>query len=267
MSKKKRHPVVQAARVLGWIVLGALVGFLLLVVFASLIFPTGAHLVIFHLAAGFAFFLTDRIQLISADAGTWGPGLVAFFLGLGVVHRLMGAWAAKRAKPWTIGSTLCLGALLPILFAISFLIPGILLQLETLREVRVFEDRDRRATFMVIRMRDVALELFMAADSTDGRFPESLEDLPESAKQALDRLALVMSDGSGLLEPPIYLGAGTSESSDPELPLLISPVFSDKGRPMRCVATLGMGVIRIHDMDTEAWIEKALAARAAEPEG
>ena len=92
-----------------------------------------------HLTVGFYFFLRENLPAISSDAGTWGPGLGAFLTAVLVSHFYLRAWAAKRNRRWSFGTTFCLLLIVPVLFVISFLVPGVLLQAGLLRDVPWFE--------------------------------------------------------------------------------------------------------------------------------
>ncbi len=94
----------------------------------------GYDLVWWHLVAGFVLFLRDSLAAGSYDAGTWGPGVAAFVIALLIAHRFLSAWAVRTKRHWSFWTSLCLMLLLPALFTIAFIIPGILLQWEVLRE-------------------------------------------------------------------------------------------------------------------------------------
>jgi hypothetical protein len=95
---------------------------------------SGNDLIVERLVTGFWRFLGRNIPLISWNAATWGLGLGAFVLGVVLVHRWLASWAARTGRPWSWVTSFCLVALLPVLFVISFIVPGVLLQWEILRE-------------------------------------------------------------------------------------------------------------------------------------
>lgn len=99
----------------------------------------GYHLLLFRLISGFCFFLWENLPVISWDAGTWGPGLGAFLLAMVMVHLFLRKRFVEKNRHWSFTSTFCLMSLLPVLFAISFIVPGVLLQWELLRQVAWFE--------------------------------------------------------------------------------------------------------------------------------
>lgn len=121
-------------RMVGWI-LGLGVGGLLVVLTCGMFAKTGGLLLIFRLLAGFYFFLRENLPAITYDAGTFGPGVAAFGIATLMLHRLCAKWAVRTARPWSFGTSLCLALIVPVLFVISFIVPGVLLQWEMLRQV------------------------------------------------------------------------------------------------------------------------------------
>lgn len=104
--------------------------------------PFGGHdLLLVEFISGFYFFLQENLPAISWDAGTWGPGVGAFLLAMVVAHRFLRAWCDKTNRHWSFASTFCLMLLLPVLFTISFIVPGVLLQWEFLRQIPWIEVR------------------------------------------------------------------------------------------------------------------------------
>jgi hypothetical protein len=108
---------------------------------------------------------------------------VAFGLALVVGHFFLSGWAKKRHRSWSAGSTLCAGLVLPLLFGISFLVPGVLLQVEMLGEMRWFS-RERGKTMVVYHMKNLHLAAWSKGlDEPGGKFPDWPEDLtPEELK-------------------------------------------------------------------------------------
>lgn len=126
-------------RVFGFIVrigLGLFLTANLLAIFAPF---DGYDLVLLELITGFWFFLSRNLPSMSWDVGTWGPGLGAFLLATVFSHRFLARWAARTNRHWNFGTSLCLALMVPVLFVISFIVPGVLLQLEVLRQVPWFE--------------------------------------------------------------------------------------------------------------------------------
>ncbi len=95
----------------------------------------GYHLLLARFLSGFWFFLRDHFPAISWDAGTWGPGLAAFLIAALFAHRILSAWAAGTNRHWTLATSLCVALVVPVLFVIAFIVPGVLLQWEMLRQV------------------------------------------------------------------------------------------------------------------------------------
>ena len=215
--------------------------------------------IIWRLLTGFASFLRVNLPRISSDAGTWGPGLAAFGLALVVGHFFLRGWARKRNRPWSAGSTLCAGLVLPLLFAISFLVPGVLLQVERLAEVRWFGVRSSESSSMGMRLWSLYADL-LSVEEAYGRFPDSLEELVDWYR--VPRASSLWMGGTGEVpaEPPIYFGAGLTSESDPSLPLLISPRYLKNDAKMRQVLSVGGEMREIRDEEVDAWIDKAMAA-------
>lgn len=54
---------------------------------------------------------------------------MAFFLALVIAHRFLRQYALRRNRSWCLVSTACLGLFLPVVFAVAFIVPGIVLQM------------------------------------------------------------------------------------------------------------------------------------------
>lgn len=118
------------------IIIVLVVGFFLLLNFLYMLSPFGGYdLLLIQFVTGFWNFLGNNLFMISADAGTWGPGLGSFMLALGLSHRFLAKWAAKNCRPWSFATSFCLMLVIPVLFVIAFIVPGVLLQWEILRQV------------------------------------------------------------------------------------------------------------------------------------
>ena len=239
----------------------ATVGVLLVLVFMiAMAGGFGFFEVIWRLLTGFASFLQVNLPRISADAGTWGPGLAAFGLALVVGHFFLRGWAKKRNRPWSAVSTLCAGLVLPLLFAISFLVPGVLLQVELLNEMKWFERRRDPEALLKHQLRSLGMALF-AYDEVNGRLPDSLDELAELEFFSSPSVLLASGEGGSPPEPPIYLGRWLTMDSDGSLPLLISPSYSKNGATVRQVLTMGSEFLEIRDEEVDASIDKAMTAR------
>ncbi len=248
-------------RRIGTIFLGCLVafGFLAFVLLTVMMGGGVGYLqVAWHLAVGSVYFLQENLPKISADAGTWAPGLAAFFLALVTGHFLARSWADRRGKAWKPSDTFALGAVLPLLFAVSFLVPGTFLQLSMLGKSPWFARERSERTYATWKLKELGTPLMEAA-SDDGRFPDSLEVLVE--RGLVDRPDLIQPEqGRDVpIEPVIYLGNGLSLESDPSLPLLISPRYSERGVMQRMVLTVGYETLAMRDDELDAWIDKAMA--------
>ena len=113
-----------------------LMGVGLLLVILQIVSPYGGYdLLLFQFVTGFWFFLRENLPAMSFDAGTWGPGIGAFLLATILAHRFLTAWAVRTNRHWSFATTFCLALTVPVLFVISFIVPGVLLQWEILRQV------------------------------------------------------------------------------------------------------------------------------------
>lgn len=118
-------------RILLWI-LGVFV--LIVVTLNALDWRTGQDLVFERFVFGFWHFLAANIPSISWNAATWGPGLGAFLIATIFLHRWLSRWASWTGRRWSFATSFCLVSLVPVLFVISFIVPGVLLQWEALGE-------------------------------------------------------------------------------------------------------------------------------------
>lgn len=119
-----------------------LLGFGLLWVLLQITSPFGGYdLLLLRFVAGFWFFLSENLNAMSSDAGTWGPGLGAFLLVTVFAHRFLARWASRTNRHWSFATTFCLALIVPVLFVIAFIVPGVLLQWEILRQVHWIEIR------------------------------------------------------------------------------------------------------------------------------
>lgn len=124
----------QFLRFLGVIAL-ICVGLIVMVNLLYMLSPFGGYDLLFgELIGGFWFFLRENLPAMSFDAGTWGPGLGAFLLAMIGAHRFLTAWAARTNRHWSFATTFCLLLAVPVMFVISFIVPGVLLQWELLRQ-------------------------------------------------------------------------------------------------------------------------------------
>ncbi|MCW1912578.1 hypothetical protein OJ996_03265 [Luteolibacter sp. GHJ8] len=209
---------------------------------------------------GFYFFLRENLPRISSNAATWVPGIGAFFFGTVGIHLLFAKQAKRRGLPWCFGTSFALASIVPALFVIAFLVPGILLQLRAIaRDPDWFRRESSIASSLIVHdYQRIGIGLFEYSSEHEGRFPDSLEAL---AQQSEGGEAMLYLKG----EPPIYLGIGLTERSDPGLPLLISPEFSDRGIARRLVRTVGWDEKFIPSAEADVWISRALEARRKLP--
>jgi hypothetical protein len=236
-------------------------GFLMIGLLVVMIFLAPLHLFAFleaawHLATGFTGFLKQNVARISYDAGTWAPGLAAFVLALAVGHCWLARWAVRKNRPWGIGSTLCAGLVLPVLFITAFLIPGAILQVRELAQVKWFERGYGSASSEAARQaRDIAMAAFLGSDdSAQGEFPGSWEELRAGELLPINGERLRMP---GLpAEPPLYLGGVLTPEADASLPLVISSPFRRDGLVWRWVVTVGLDAHEIRDDEVDGWLRR-----------
>lgn len=95
---------------------------------------SGNDLILERFITGFWHFLAANIPAISWNAATWEPGLGAFLVAVVLLHRWLSRWASRTGRPWSFATSFCFVLLVPVLFVISFIVPGVLLQWEALRE-------------------------------------------------------------------------------------------------------------------------------------
>jgi hypothetical protein len=243
-----------------WTVNGLVGGFVLLAVLAGLVSSGPGFLdAVFHLVAGCWFFLREKLPTVSSDAGTWGPGVVAWMVALAVGHRFLRNWAAARGCQWRATTTACLGLVLPVLFVISFIVPGILLQVDGLRGERWFNRSSMKlSSWVMLELRNRAQACAaLANESTDGKYPDSLDAL--AARDLVRGRLLDFSDDPNTpAEPPLYLGAGYTRDTAGDAPLAISPRYHERGSWQRIVVTVDGSMIVIQDDEVDAWLDRVV---------
>ncbi|QJE96715.1 hypothetical protein [Luteolibacter luteus] len=263
MSKATTSQRVQ--QIIVAIILCFLVGMFLLFLAIPFLYFTGIAQVLWRLVTGWIFFLNDHLPRMSTNAATWVPGVLALIIAAAVGHGFLRAWAKRREKRWSLGSTLALAMIVPVLFVISFLVPGIILQGTQLAGVKwVHHSPSRPGWTQGSMVSDFWLELVSTATKQDEPpwpFPNSLAELETVKRGAWIRMATDFRDPAPP-ELPIYLGAGFSADSDPGLPLLISARFASEQGFSRYVKTIGGKQIMIRDAETDQWIQRSLDARA-----
>jgi hypothetical protein len=83
-------------------------------------------------ATGSYYFLAANLPRISANADTLIPGIGAYLIATLAAHRMIAGFHQRRGRTWPFSNTCCLAALLPVLFIIAFLVPGVILLLNLL---------------------------------------------------------------------------------------------------------------------------------------
>lgn len=87
-----------------------------------------------EILTGFHSFLRDNLPAVSWNRETWLPGTVAFLMLPFAIHFVAKPWARRSNRHWSFGSSICIALLIPALFAISLIVPGILTQWDALRQ-------------------------------------------------------------------------------------------------------------------------------------
>lgn len=248
--------------------IGILFGLFVLLFLLALGTQFGGTQVLFELIGGFVFFLKAKVPLISPNPATWVPGVAALVLAAVGIHLFLRPWAVKRGKRWPVGNSLALAAVIPVLFVIAFLVPGILLQVQGLSGTRWFyREQGKGHSSAQELVKGYQIAAFEYAVDHDDKFPETEAELPVSSWIR----SLRDSDDRGRhywdrdlpREPVIYLGAGLTIESEGSLALAISPPFSGHEGRARYVATIGSEVILIRADEADAWIQRSLDARQA----
>ena len=90
-------------------------------------FPSQTWHVLSRFLTGFVRFLARNIPAMSPNAATWVPGVVAFAIATAVLHRLLAGPLRRRLGTWRVSHTISLAMVLPVLFIIAFIVPGIIL--------------------------------------------------------------------------------------------------------------------------------------------
>jgi hypothetical protein len=87
---------------------------------------------LYHLLFGFVFFLGRNLQRMNFNWDTLAPGLAAYVAALFVLHWSLGKFCRARSREWSLLSSFVVALLLPALFGLTFIVPGVILQIEKL---------------------------------------------------------------------------------------------------------------------------------------
>ncbi len=87
---------------------------------------------LFHLLFGFVFFLERNFPRMNFNWDTLAPGLAAYVLALFMFHWSMRKFCRARTRDWSFRSSCVVALLLPAVFGISFIVPGLILQIQAL---------------------------------------------------------------------------------------------------------------------------------------
>lgn len=85
-----------------------------------------------HLLFGFVFFLARNLQRMNFNWDTLAPGLAAYVTVLFIFHWSMRKFCRARSREWSFRSSCVVALLLPAAFGITFIVPGVILQIQAL---------------------------------------------------------------------------------------------------------------------------------------
>ena len=228
-------------RVLMWVVLLFQAAFFTLA--TLFVFPEFQVVIEFfyHLAFGWIPFLSGNLPKMSWNADVWAPGLGAFLVSAAFLHFIGRKRARTKTRKWKLSQTLALAAVLPLLFGVSFLIPGALLQVKRLATGGpIVGSRYGKDMVIGLLTREAGAEL-RGHLAKHGYLPESL---PPELTHDMEF---------------IYLGGINWDESSP---VLISPAFSARsGRRERILVNAEFQMETIPAEDAELWITRAIDAR------
>lgn len=234
----------------------------LILLFVLALFGNASFELVAHFLAGFVFFLKDHLPRISSDHATWLPGIAAFLIATGFAHLLLKRLVRSRGRVWKIKTTVCLTLFLPVLFVVSFIVPGALLQVDTLRGIKWFNHSNGSAkAFVTTEIRNLALWIQADAEMRNlQKYPDSLEEIDFTD---FPRLGWIRNFGDAQtpIERPIYLGAGMPIDSESDAALLISPSFQQNEGWRRVVIAFNGKTSVIPAAEAEVWIDRALETR------
>lgn len=244
---------MKVKQIISAIVRGILMAMLLFLLLGILfVFPLGGAFLalMFRLVAGPVNFLSRNLPAISVNADVWVPGVVAFLIAVGVSHGLALRCAAKRGKRWPVSATVALAAVMPLLFAIAFLVPGILLHGRMLMDDgNLFERKGRgseRGANMVFARNHAQWIAHLMNEGGREKYPDTLltEEMPSSGYDL------------------IYPAAGMPAPLDASFPLIITPAYRDaEGVMRRWLFTADYEYREIPAEDLDVWLEKAMELR------
>jgi hypothetical protein len=258
-DRKRPELLLAIGKGFGFILL-AFVGLFVLAILGLDALVEASFEILWHLATGFFRFLQTNVPKISSDAGTWGPGLACFLLAIVVIQWFGVTWARRRHRRWRISNAVAFGMLLPLLFLISFLVPGAMLQIGSLGQGSWFQGSRSDKGFKVMYAQNIAqaAHSWTAMEESD-RFPSTATIISKDFLGENTFRPQSFGDNPG--EPPLYLGAGLAITSDPSLPLVISDVYSRSQTRYRTVITIGSEFVEIRPEEVDEWIARAMTAR------
>lgn len=88
--------------------------------------------ILYHFLFGFVWFLERNLGRMNFNADTLVPGCIAYSLVILLLDGKMRRLCRKRGRAWSFCSSILVGLLLPAVFGISLIVPGVMLQLHEL---------------------------------------------------------------------------------------------------------------------------------------
>ena len=88
--------------------------------------------ILHHFLFGFVWFLERNLGRMNFNADTLVPGCFAYGLVILLLHWKLRRLCRKRGRAWSFCSSILVGLLLPAVFGISLIVPGVMLQLQAL---------------------------------------------------------------------------------------------------------------------------------------
>ena len=88
--------------------------------------------ILHHFLFGFVWFLERNLGRMNFNADTLVPGCFAYGLVILLLHWKLRRLCRKRGRAWSFHSSILVGLLLPAVFGISLIVPGVMLQLQAL---------------------------------------------------------------------------------------------------------------------------------------
>lgn len=203
----------------------------------------------YHLVAGWFLLLAENLARFDLDPQVLIGGGIALILASVALHLV----ARRFRSGWSVRNSLASTGLLLVLFAASFLVPGVILVLRTPMEDGLTQRSDRRAHAFRSETHWISMHLleYCFSDPPPGHLPD---DFPAflAANEKLDPRPW---GWNAFLFP----GAGLSTDADPDTAVIVTPRYRDHKDLVHTVITLGGEVRIIPATGLPTLLEKAAA--------